>query len=136
MNGGAPRQDDADASRARAWARVPGGGGGGGATAMTGGVCVYGFPPHAVPSPLLKPLCAPRTRWACYASAMGDRESTVNRISFPVDAATRALWERLSGERIHLGHARWVIQLLAEADRADHNAIRNLLYAFRSGQLG
>jgi hypothetical protein len=64
------------------------------------------------------------------------RASTVNRVSFPVDAGTRALWRRLDdaydGEGWVLAE---VLRILAEADAADHNAIRNLLYAYRSGQL-
>jgi hypothetical protein len=66
-----------------------------------------------------------------------ERQSTVNRITFPVDAGTRALWERLNDLIIPYEgwHLPEVIAVLAEADAADHNAIRNLLYAFRSGQL-
>jgi hypothetical protein len=65
---------------------------------------------------------------------MEKRASTVNRITFPVDAGTRELWESLRPWPYPLGRAK-VLEILAGADAANHNAIRNLLYAFRSGQL-
>jgi hypothetical protein len=69
------------------------------------------------------------------------RRSTVNRISFPVDPATRELWARLCDAvpATEFTAADWhagdVLQILAEADLANHNAIRNLLYAYRRGLL-
>jgi hypothetical protein len=67
------------------------------------------------------------------------RASTVNRITFPVDAGTRALWGRLLNltydDFLGVHPAEPYLRVLAEADAADHNAIRNLLYAYRSGQL-
>jgi hypothetical protein len=68
------------------------------------------------------------------AGQVTERRSTVNRITFPVDEATRALWESLRPWPYPLGRAK-VLEILAGADAANHNAIRNLLYAFRSGQL-
>jgi hypothetical protein len=63
-----------------------------------------------------------------------ERRSTVNRITFPVDEATRELWEQLRPWPYPLGRA-MVLDILAEADAANHNAIRNLLYAWRAGLL-